>query len=151
MKKNLLLLILCCLFVSGCGNKVKEVKDFTDFEQVTINNGFTVSDNMNSYNGVTYIEGSKLAIVDGVSVEMVIYDSVDNAKKAQDMQIDSFNNLKNTGASLDRESGKNYYKYSLISNGYYMVSSRIDNTLVFSKVVLEDKDKIEDILEDMGY
>ena len=152
MKKKLILFMICaCLLATGCGGEIKEVKNLDNFTEIAGNNSFTVNDNMNSYTGVTYIEGSKIATIDDVTIEMVIYDSIDNAKKAQERQIESFNSLKSTGASQDKDNGKNYYRYSLISNGYYMVSSRIDNTLIFSKVLLEDKEKVENIFEDMGY
>ena len=39
----------------------------------------------------------------------------------------------------------------MVSNGYYVVSSRIDNTLVFCKTMLKNKEKVEAILDSMNY
>ena len=39
----------------------------------------------------------------------------------------------------------------MISNGYFMVTSRIENTLIFSKTPLANKEKVEAILTDMNY
>lgn len=152
MKRKLGIFLVCaCLITTGCGGDSRVSSNLDSFTQVASNNNFVVNDIMNSYSGVTYITGAKKAMFDDSGIEMVIYDNEDNAKKAQEKHIDNFNTLKSTGASNKRDKGKNYYSYSLISNGYYMVSSRIDNTLVFSKVVLEDKEKIEKILDDLGY
>ena len=59
--------------------------------------------------------------------------------------------MRGTGTELHNDEGKNYRKFWMISNGYYMVSSRIDNTLIFAKVLLENREKVDSVLEDMGY
>ncbi len=152
MKKiSLLVLGLFCLFLTGCGGDSKEIKTLKEFETVGIDNGFTVTDNLLSYNNATYITGSYVANLDNAKVEMVIYDTEENAKKAQENQIKTFKNIKSSGATGESKKGKNYYSFSLISNGYYMVSSRIDNTLIFSKTLLENKDKVISILESLDY
>ena len=90
-------------------------------------------------------------IYNNVTVEMAIYDSVDNAKLAQETQIKEFDNLRSTGNIITKDEGQNYYDYTMISNGYYMVTSRIENTLVFSKVPLDNKDIIENTINSIGY
>jgi len=152
MKKKLCLLLICiCLIITGCNPKTKEAKNTNNFATISSNNGFIVNDNMNSYKNINYIKDSKKAIFEDITIEMVIYDISDNAKKAQENQIKNFQSLKSTGAAQEKDKGKNYYKYSLISNGYYMVSSRIDNTLIFAKVTLNNKEKIENILNSLEY
>ena len=47
--------------------------------------------------------------------------------------------------------GKNYYRYELVSNGYYMINTRVDNTLIFCKVMLNDKETVDEILDELGY
>ena len=133
MKKRyfILLGLVICLILTGCGGGSKEVKSTSDFDTVASNNGFTVNDNMSTYSGNDYITGAMVATTSDIIIEMVIYDSVENANKVQEGQIDSFNLLKSTGASEKKDKGDNYYKYFLISNNYYMVSSRVDNTLIF--------------------
>ena len=138
--------------MTGCGKKEsKEVGTLSNFESIAINNGFTVNDNMNTYQNINYIIGSMLASKDDITVEMVIYDTSDNAVKAQDSQINTFNNYKSAGSTTKKDKGENYYKYVFVSNGYYMVSSRIDNTLIFSKVLLANKQVIENILDSINY
>ncbi len=152
MKKYGILLLIMAFFLVGCGNnKTKEVGDINNFQTVAINNGFNAENNKSAYANDDYITDAILATQEEITVEMVIYDNEESASKVQESQIKSFSNLSSTGQSLKREKGKNYYKYVLISNGYYMVSSRIDNTLIFTKTLLTNKEKVETILDNMGY
>ena len=153
MKKRyfILLGLVICLILTGCGGGSKEVKSTSDFNTVASNNGFTVNDNMSTYSGNDYITGAMVATTSDITIEMVIYDSVENANKVQEGQIDSFNLLKSTGASEKKDKGDNYYKYFLISNNYYMVSSRVDNTLIFCKTLLTNKEEVDKVLDELGY
>ncbi len=153
MKKVYLLLILSLgIFLTGCtSNKSKEVKSLDDFNNAGINNGFTVSDNMNTYQDKDYITGASIATLDDITIEMVTYDNNENAKKIQDNHIDVFKTMKGSGAVIKSDKGKNYYKYDMVSNGYYMISIRVENTLIFSKTQVKNKDKIETILNELGY
>ncbi len=151
-KISILVLLVVCIFITGCGKKEsKEVGTLSNFESIAKNSEFTVSDNMSEYQNVSYIIGSMLAVKDDITVEMVIYDTVDNAKKAQEGQIKSFLNIKSTGATAKKDKGENYYKYEFISNGYYMMSSRVDNTLIFSKTLFTNKQAVQNILNGMNY
>lgn len=153
MKKRyfILLGLVICLILTGCGGGSKEVKSTSDFDTVASNNGFTVNDNMSTYSGNDYITGAMVATTSDITIEMVIYDSVENANKVQEGQIDSFNLLKSTGASEKKDKGDNYYKYFLISNNSYMVSSRVDNTLIFCKTLLTNKEEVDKVLDELGY
>lgn len=149
---KLFLLVLFCLIITGCGsNETKEVGTLENFESVAINHGFMVNDNIGNYSNVSYINGSRVATINDATVEMVVYENDDYASQAQEKQIKSFMNIKSTGAVADKNKGKNFYSFSMISNGYYMVSSRIDNTLIFSKVLLENKENVETLIKDMNY
>ena len=153
MKKvNFLLLGMFCLLLVGCGNNNnKDVVSTDEFQKAIVNNKFTFLDNMGSYLDVDYVKDAKKGVLDSIVIEMVVYDNEDNAKKVQESQIKAFKTIKNTAAPEEKEEGKNYYKYSMVSNGYYMVSSRIDNTLVFCKTLLENKEKVEAVLEEIKY
>lgn len=153
-KKNILLLVLLiCVFITGCGNKTKEVTTIDIFNDSATKNGFTVKDNINDYKSDTYITSATLAKYnDDIRIEMVVYDNEENAIKVQDEQIKQFRLLRNTGSGVEKkDKGKNYYKYFLISNNFYMISSRVDNTLIFCKTPLDNKEKVENILNDTGY
>ena len=153
MKKiSLLLLFICCLLLTGCNSKeTKEVKTLDDFQVSCNDNGFIVNNNIGNYSTVDYIKGSYIANLDEVTIEMVEYDSEENAEKAQDNQIKVFTNMKGSGAIIEKDKGANYYKHTMISNGYYMISTRVDNTLIFTKVTVDYKEKIDNIINALGY
>ena len=154
--KKIKYLFLCfiCLLLVGCASKdSKEVGTLEAFKESCTNNGLEAKDKLEDYQqqNVDYITGSILSTLDDLTIEMVIYDSIDTASKIQKQHIASFINMKSSAATTNNSKGKNYYRFSMISNGYYMVSSRIDNTLIFSKTPLANKEKVEAILNDMNY
>ena len=151
--KKLFLLLLTCLFITGCGsNETREATTAETFDTAVQNSGFTTKTNLDRYNGVDYIKESVLATYEeGVEIEFIVYSSSDYAEQVQEQQISSFSTLKSTGAFVEKEKGANYYDYTLISNNRYMATTRIDNTLVFAKVKLEYRDLVENLINSLGY
>ena len=153
MKKiKIIVLLLLCIIITGCGSKEKkEAGTLSNFESIALSQGFAVNDNMGIYKDANYIIGSMIATKDDITIEMVIYDTNDNAINALDSHIKTFNSYKSATATTKKDKGENYYHYEYISNGYYLVSSRIDNTLIFSKTLLTNKAVVENILNSMNY
>ena len=154
MKKiSIILFILTlCLFLTGCNDKTKETKSLETFDTISTNNGFTTYSTLANYSKETYIIDAIKATKDNnIEIEMINYDTEESAKKVQDKQIDGFMGLKSANAVINKDKGKNYYKYTMISNRYYMITSRIDNTLVFSKTKVENKDTVDKIFNELGY
>ena len=152
MKIKCLVLLLFCFILVGCSSgKEKEVVTTSKFEEISNSNSFIYLDNIGSYPNIDYMSEAKKAISDDIVIEYIVYTDEDSAKKAQDGQIENFRNIKGTAVTEHKDDGKNYYKFWMVSNGYYMISSRVDNTLVFCKTLLNNKEKVEKIIEDMGY
>ena len=152
MKKKILLLgIFMLLLLTGCDGGVHEVKNISDFETTAKSNGFTVVNNKDSYGEVSYIKEAVKATTSDIVIEMIVYDNADDAEKVLEEHIKSFNLLKSTGAAEKKQTGDNYHKYFLISNNYYMVSSRIDNTLIFCKTLVTNKEDVDKVLNALGY
>lgn len=152
MKKKILLLGIFMIFLlTGCGGGTHEVKSISDFETAAKNNGFTVVNNKDSYDEVNYIIDAVKATTSDIVIEMIVYDNADDAEKVLEEHIKSFNLLKSTGAAEKKQTGDNYHKYFLISNNYYMVSSRIDNTLIFCKTLVTNKESVDKVLDELGY
>lgn len=155
MKKiSLFLLIISCLIFTGCGNnvKTKEIKSIENFNQVALNNGFIVNDNKENYAEYDYIIKASIATFGSdITIEMIEYDNVESTNKVQQSQINNFALLKSTGAKEKNIKGDNYHKHYLISNNHYMVSTRVENTLIFCKTLLINKDKVDTILDELGY
>lgn len=152
MKKiYLITLLILSIFITGCSKESKEVITTDSFNTLAESNNFTYEDNSSSYSKYSYILNASIAKYNDISIEFITYDTEENAKKVQDSQIKSFNTLKSTGAAETKNKGKNYYKYILISNNYYMISSRINNTLIFCKTPLTNKDNVEKLINSIGY
>ena len=153
MKKiSVYLLIIICLFITGCGSdKKKNAITLDEFESAAELEGFNVIDNMDGYVNVSYILESKVAKYDDIEIEMIKYSDSDYASQVQEQQVQSFNMLKSTGAFVEKEKGSNYYKYALISNNRYMISTRVDDTLIFAKVMLEERENIDKVINELGY
>ena len=146
------LLIIICLFVTGCSsNKTKEVATLDDFSNVAANKNLMVSDNSETYSDVDYILEAKIASYDNIKIEMIKYADVESANKAQDNHIENFQLRRSTGAHEVKDKGKNYYSYEMVSNGRYMFSIRVEDTLIFGSVLLEHKTVSEEIINDLGY
>lgn len=154
MKKiSFIFLLFMFVFITGCGtsNETRTVTTTGTFSSVASSHNLVASSNMDTYVGYDYINDAMVASSTGIDIEMIIYDNEDTANSAQENHIESFNLLKATGASINKDKGKNFYKYEMISNGYYMISSRIDNTLIFCKTSLDNKDTVESFFEELGY
>ncbi len=152
MKKiSLLLLIVCCLVITGCGSKEeRQAKSLHDFEEVCNSNGFSVTDDLINY-PEEEITGAYAASIDNEKIEMLIYSDSDVASKVQERQIDDFSKIRNTMITVDKKKGKNFYGYKMVANNYYWVSTRVDNTLIFVKIPVDYKDKIDTVLDSLGY
>ena len=153
MKKlKFYLLLIICLFITGCGApKFKEVTTLEKFEEVSKNNSLLIVDNSDTYINVDYIVNSRKAVAGDTEIEMVVYTDSASADKALEYHISSFETLKSTAATEKESKGENYHSYFLISNNRYMISTRVDNTLIFSKALLEDKELVEKVISELGY
>ena len=149
MKKlSICLLIIFSLFITGCGNKTKVAISLEEFSQKASNMHFVVT--FEDYN-VDYINEARTASMDGIEIQMINYKEAKHAIQVQEEQIESFNLLKTTGAWEKKDSGKNYYRYETVSNGYYMINTRVDNTLIYCKTLLKNKDTVQNLFNELGY
>ena len=82
---------------------------------------------------------------------MIKYTDNESAEKVLEGHIESFNLLKSTGASEKDTKGDNYHKYFLVSNNRYMISVRVENTLVFCKTLITNKETVDKVLNELGY
>jgi hypothetical protein len=153
MKKiNLLVLLLFCLVITGCNsNKSKDVGTLDSFEATCTNNGLSVSDNMQEYKDVNYVSEAKVAVLDDIRIQMVIYDNNENAENVFNEHISAFMTMRGSGSVINKDKGNNYYHFDMISNGYYMVTSRIDNTLIFTKTPVKNKEIVDSIFNELDY
>ena len=153
MKKlGILFVVFIFLFATGCkSNKTKVVTSLDNFNNVLTSENFSVNDKSSGYENISYINGAMQAISGTIIMEMFEYTDVESAKKVHSEHVENFNLLKSTGAHEIKDEGQNYYKYVLISNGYFMVSVQVDNTVIFCKTFLDYKDLVDGIYNKLGY
>ena len=144
--------MVMCLFMTGCGEEKSKVSISADeFNTICTDNGFTVNKNISIYKNYDYITDSRLATLGSIEIEMIQYTDSESAEKVLMGHIDSFNLLKSSGAAEKDTKGDNYHKYFLVSNNRYMISVRVDDTLIFCKTLLTNKDKVDEVFEKFGY
>ena len=144
--------LVMCLLTTGCGEeKSKVAVSVDDFSTVCTDNGFTVNENTATYQSYDYITDARLATLGDIQIEMIKYTDSESAEKVLESHIESFNLLKSSGAAEKNHKGDNYHKYILVSNNRYMISVRVDNTLIFCKTMQTNIEKIDKIFEELGY
>lgn len=153
MKKiKLFLLLLLTFGLIGCASNEEKVSINADkFRQTLTNHGFAVLDQSDIYKNESYILTASKATYQDVEISFFEYDNAENAEKILKNQIDTFNLRKSTGASTTNQEGKNFHKYILISNNYYMISVRVDNTVAFCSTPLTNKEVLEKAFNSIGY
>lgn len=153
MKKlSICFLMVMCLFMTGCGEeKVYEAVTLDEFNTVATNNNFVVSSSMSDYSNVDYIIDAKKAVLNDIEIEMIQYSDSETAEKVLEGHIESFNLLKSTGAPEKNDEGNNYHRYVLVSNNRYMITLRVDNTLIFSKTLITNQETIDKVFSELGY
>ena len=153
MKKlGVFLLMVLCLFITGCGEeKLKEVATIEEFIRIAQDENFSIEDNSSNYSSHSYITDSRKAILNDIEIEMIVYSDSKSAETVLESHIESFNLLKSTAAHEKDTKGDNYHKYFLVSNRMYMVSSRVENTLIFCKTNLDNKDIVDEIFDELDY
>ena len=58
----------------------------------------------------------------------------------------------NNGEFIEtNENISNYSKYTAFSNGYYYVMIKIDNTIIFTKIEKDNKEVVDNLLQELGY
>ena len=153
MKKLFICFLMAmCLLTTGCGEeKSKVAVNGDEFSDICSDSGFTVNENTATYQNYNYITDARLATSGDIQIEMLEYSDSESAEKVLEGHIESFNLLKSSGAAEKDTKGDNYHKYFLVSNNRYMISVRVDNTLIFCKTMLTNKEKVDKVFEELGY
>ena len=151
MKKKLCLfgiLFFTIIILCGCGNK--KAITTRDFKNITEQSGLDTYDAMDQVVGES-IKEVTLAYNDDYKLEFYVLDSSVSAKNMYEHNKNIFEGRKSGISKYISTDIGNSSTYMLESGGYYMYLSRIDNTLLYVDVMDIYKDKIKEIVKDLGY
>lgn len=114
---------------------------------------FNVIDANSQLSSISQIKQAYLAIESGYNYQIEFYELADDSSATT-----FYNNNKNNfeaskgDASAEKNlKGQNWEKYTLSSNGKYMVVSRIANTVIYLSVKDEYSSTVKDILKEINY
>ena len=139
MKKSVIIAIIAVVILVVIGgvifvnlNKEKASITASSFYTTMSQKGYSVQDSTSQYSEYDYVKQVYIAVSKDYSYQIEFYELLD--------------------ASAETSVGlKNYSKYTLSSNGQYMVVSKINNTVIYVKVDDDYKNTVKDILEELGY
>lgn len=134
-------------------NKEKQSISANTFETTMRNKGYAITDATSQFAEYDYVEQVYIAGNNEVDYQIEFYELSDDSY-AQSFYANNqskFETSKGNTATQKNASAKNYSKYELTANGKYQVVSRIDNTVIYVDVDNTYKDKVQDILKELGY
>ncbi len=134
-------------------NKEKPSIDAQTFKTTMEEKGYQLADAKSQFSEHDYIEKVYLAADSKFSYQIEFYQLVDNdyANKFYITNMTKFENSKSSSSIETTVNGKNYSKYTLLSNGKYMVISAINNTAIYVNVEESHKEEVDNILNELGY
>lgn len=154
MKKKTILFGIICLMmfaiVTGCGSK--KAISTNDFKSKSEKLDYTTVNVLKQYEAYPHVKEATLAQhKDGFQVEFYVIDDDANATSMFNTNKEYFESLKDNLSTELSSNMNNYSTYTLTSNDYYMYLSRVDNTLLFVKVKDSYKEKVKNLIKELGY
>jgi len=150
--KKILLVIFLVLVLCGCSIKKSNVSTKEFCETFTKKNGYCYS-NMDEYsdneNVLDCYSGSNSK--EEFTIIYYKFDSIDYAKSVFNDFKYGFIKYKSSKYNENQINLLNYNYYSIVNNGYYKVTSRIDDTVIYIDAEEKYIDKINKYLKELGY
>ena len=147
----ILAIILGVVFINL--NTEKTSITASNFKNLMQQKGYTVSDANSQFSDYDYIQQVYIAADSNYNYQIEFYELSDDsyATRFYNNNKSIFESSKGNASAETSVDLKNYSKYTLSSNGNYMVISRIDNTVIYVDVDDNYKDNVKDILNELGY
>ena len=153
MKKFKLVVIMCLVMtflLVGCGDKTALTS--AGFTETMEGKEFRVADVSSDYADYDYIDSVTIAqSADGWQIEFYVLEDENYAQGMFNENKSFFESTKGNSSSESSVSVGNHSSYALTSGGVYMCVSRIDNTLIYTRVDSEYKNTVKDIVKELGY
>lgn len=160
MKKPVIIAIIAVVIVVAIVgvifvnlNKEKTSITASSFYTTMSQKGYSVQDANSQFSEYDYIKQVYIAASKDYSYQIEFYELLDDsyATSFYNNNKSIFESSKGNASTETSVGLKNYSKYTLSSNGKYMVVSRIDNTVIYVKVDDNYKDTVKAILDELGY
>lgn len=160
MKKSVvivLIVVAIIIAILGIGfinlNKEKTSITASSFKNSMEQKGYIVSDANSQFSEYDYVKQVYVAVNSDYSYKIEFYELADDnyATNFYNNNKSIFESSKGNTSTGTSTSLKNYSKYTLSSNGKYMVVSRINNTVIYLNVDDSYKDMVKDLLKELGY
>ena len=159
MKKSVIIAIIVAVVVIAIAgvvllklNKAKTAITASSFNSTMSQKGYDVQDARSQFAGYDYIKQALIAVSqEGYQIEFYELEDETYAKNFYNDNKYIFESSKGNASAETSTSLKNYSKYTLSSNGKYMVVSRIDNTVIYVDVDNSYKDTVKTLLSELGY
>ena len=138
------IIIVLGIFMSIKGNK-KPI-DSTEFIKTTTELGYNTSKITTSSSVINSYTAKK----DNYEIKFYVT-SDELAEKNFDRVKREYENLKDSSSVETNVSVEKYSKYTLTTNEYYMIVTKIDTTVMFAKVSSQYKSNVKDTFDKLGY
>jgi len=150
MKKLIIVIVIfLCL---GCG-KISSPLTLEEFQDECDKNELYFYDISENFKESEKIIQAGMASTSVWHIEFYIFNDEDDAKEAYDTNKEDFLEIKKESSTYS-DSDKEYNNkntYSLITNTTYYYVSRIDETLIYVKVPVENRGRVKKFVEELGY
>lgn len=147
----LLVAILGMVFMNL--SKEKTSISSLDFKNIMQEKGYTISDATGQFADFDYVQQVYVAQNINLNYQIEFYEFSDDAYAIEfyNNNREIFESSKSSASTETSSDLKNSSKYTLSSNGKYMVVSRINNTAIYVDVPDDNRDTVKKILKELGY
>jgi hypothetical protein len=141
-------MLIVIIFCTGCAAR-KEAITESEFISIVEQAGYTTLEVTSGYEDSQLVKKSIAAVKDGIQIELIIATSnsagenIYNQTKTRDEQNGASTN---TSSSIGKKSD-----YSITTSSTYYFCSRIGDTVVYANEPKENKEAVQQIVEELGY
>lgn len=143
-----LLVILLCVSLVGCGEKVaKTPEEFNDFME---SKDFTVADSTLFAQTVVTAKTVLTALNDNYEIDFYELNCEETSKEFYNLNKEAFKSEDSSNFSTE-VNGSNFDYFEMANDSGFRLTSRIDNTVLYCYTEVEYKDEIIKLVKELGY
>ncbi len=136
-------------------NKDKQAISASEFKTLMEQKGYSILDATDQFKSYEKIKQVYVAMSTDYSYKIEFYEVEDDAYATSFYNTNryTFRTSKSDSDEETENNGEieNYSKYTLTSDTNYKLVTRINNTIIYADVNIDDKDNVENVLKELGY